>query len=354
MSGTRTTLVEQRDNVAIYRNGPAAYAAFRRVSWGAVIAGAVTALAVLTLLNLLGLAIGMSTINPAEEANPLAGLGTGTLIWFALSNLVALFAGGWVAGRLAGFPKKSTSMTHGFLSWAVFAIFSFWVASSAVGSIFNTVGNTLSRTAGLAADAVQSVAGPIGNAVSDAASGTDFDVTLSDIRREADALLEDTDEAALDPDNYDADAAADRAGDAAQRAARNPGEASDIVTSYIERASDRASNAASAVDKEAVASVIAERRNMSEERAMEVVDGWDRRLDRAYAQAQTQVNQTVDNIQARTPEVAGDIASGVAKAALFAFVGLLLGALAAAFGGASGRQLDAALPGEQAVGAADV
>ena len=345
-------LVETRDNVAIYRDRPGAYAAFRRVSWGAVIAGAVTALAVLTLLNLLGLAIGMSTINPAEEANPLAGLGTGTLIWFGISNLVALFAGGWVAGRLSGFPKKSTSMTHGFLSWAVFAIFSFWVASSAVGSLFNTVGNTLSRTAGLASSAVGAIAQPVGDMVQNQAR--EYDLTFEDVKREALALLEDTDQSALDPDNYNASAQANRAGNVAQRAARNPGEAGDIVSNYVDKLADRASNAASAADKEAVASVIAERRNMSEAKAMEVVNGWESRLDRAADKAQSYAASVSSTVQERTPEIAGNIADGVAKAALFAFIGLLLGAVAAAFGGASGRQLDEAVFGEQAVSAANV
>ena len=352
MENNDKTLVERRDNVAIYRDRPAAYAAVRRVSWGAVFAGAVTALATLALLNLLGLAIGFNSINPAQEANPLAGLGTGTLIWFGISNLVALFAGGWVAGRLCGFPKKSTAMTHGFLSWAVFALFGAWVASSAVGSVFNTVGNTLSRTANLAANGIQSVAQPVGNMASNQADN--YDLTFEDVKREAMALLEDTDKAALDPDNYDANAQGNRAQNVAQRAARNPGEAGDIVSSYVNKLQDRASNVASAADKEAVANVIAERRNMSKEQAMQMVNGWDRRLDRAYTQAESAVSGVVNTVQTEGPQVAGNIADGLAKAALFAFIGLLLGAAAAAFGGVSGRQLDEAVFGEPAIAAADV
>ena len=56
-------------------------------------------------------------------------------------------------------PKKSTAMIHGILSWAVFSVFSFYLAGSATGSVFNAIGNTLSRTASLAADGIGAVAG---------------------------------------------------------------------------------------------------------------------------------------------------------------------------------------------------
>lgn len=93
-----------------------------RVSWGAIIAGALTALAVVALLNLLGLGIGFSTIDPLTEDHALKGLGVGALIWFGLSNLAALFVGGLVAGRMSGYPSRSDGGLHGFLAWALFAM----------------------------------------------------------------------------------------------------------------------------------------------------------------------------------------------------------------------------------------
>jgi len=51
-----------------------------RISWGAILAGTLTALAVVSMLNLLGLGIGFSTIDPMTENDLLNGLGTGTLI----------------------------------------------------------------------------------------------------------------------------------------------------------------------------------------------------------------------------------------------------------------------------------
>ena len=66
----------------------------RRISWGAVFAGALLALITQLGLSLLGAGIGLSTIDPMEERNPLSGIGTGAVIWYALSTLVALYVGG--------------------------------------------------------------------------------------------------------------------------------------------------------------------------------------------------------------------------------------------------------------------
>ncbi len=65
------------------------------------------ALIVQLWLSLLGLGIGLGTIDPTEEANPLRGLGTGAIVWWAISMLLSLFADGYVAGRLARGPVRS-------------------------------------------------------------------------------------------------------------------------------------------------------------------------------------------------------------------------------------------------------
>jgi hypothetical protein len=78
-------------------------AGLRRISWGAVLAGAAMAIAVHVSLSLLGLGIGLSTVDPAVGDTPQAtsfALGAG--IWWVISNLIALVIGGYVAARLSG------------------------------------------------------------------------------------------------------------------------------------------------------------------------------------------------------------------------------------------------------------
>ena len=88
-------------------------AALRRISWGAVLAGAVIVIAVHLSLSLLGLGIGLSTVDPAAGDTPGAksfGLGAG--IWWVISNLIALVIGGYVAARLSGMPLRGDGMIH--------------------------------------------------------------------------------------------------------------------------------------------------------------------------------------------------------------------------------------------------
>jgi hypothetical protein len=74
-----------------------------RISWGAVLAGAIIALATQIVLTLIGVAIGLATLDPATGDNPTGtALGAGAGIWLVLSSLISLFFGGFIAARLAG------------------------------------------------------------------------------------------------------------------------------------------------------------------------------------------------------------------------------------------------------------
>lgn len=96
------------------------------------------------MLNLLGIGIGLTTINPLTESDPFSGLGTGALIWIGLSNIVALFAGGLVAGRMSGLPSNSDGGLHGFLSWALFAMLSLFLITSSIGVMANGMSSAIS------------------------------------------------------------------------------------------------------------------------------------------------------------------------------------------------------------------
>ncbi len=119
-----------------------------RVNWGAIFAGGLTALSIALLLNLLGTGIGFASINPMEEADPMAGLGTGTAIWWTVSNLISLLAGGWVAGRMAGFTNKVDGGLHGFLAWGFYATVSFFLLTTTVSSVLTGVGGTIGNLFG--------------------------------------------------------------------------------------------------------------------------------------------------------------------------------------------------------------
>src|SRR5215207_8830674 len=101
-----------------------------RISWGAVMAGVVVALVTHLILNMIGLGIGVSTLDPAAGAgeNPsIKSLSIGAAAWFVIAGVIAAFAGGYTAGRLAGKPKESTSGWHGLTAWALTTLLVFYL-----------------------------------------------------------------------------------------------------------------------------------------------------------------------------------------------------------------------------------
>ncbi|TXN40121.1 PhnA-like protein [Methylobacterium sp. WL119] len=129
--------------------------ALHSVSWGAVIAGAVIALVAQIILNMVGLGIGLSTIDPAGTGTPTAGsLSSGAGIWFVISGILAATAGGWLAGRLSGKPANTTTAYHGLLAWAVSTLVVVYLLSSAVGGIVSGASSAVSSTLGGAGNLV--------------------------------------------------------------------------------------------------------------------------------------------------------------------------------------------------------
>lgn len=86
-----------------------------RVSWSALLAGAVVALTIYVSLGTLGVAVGLSTAG-ADNVGGNA-LAIGAAIWAAISLLVALFMGGFVTSRSTVGERKDEAMIYGLLLW---------------------------------------------------------------------------------------------------------------------------------------------------------------------------------------------------------------------------------------------
>ncbi|MBZ0289962.1 MAG: hypothetical protein K8I30_20225, partial [Anaerolineae bacterium] len=80
---------------------------FSRLSWGAIIAGSLIAIMIQLSFNLLGIAVGATSIMPENDdpASP-QSIASGAAIWVGLSTLISLFIGGWLAARFAGYPNE--------------------------------------------------------------------------------------------------------------------------------------------------------------------------------------------------------------------------------------------------------
>lgn len=280
-----------RAREADYVSDPSVNAALNKISWGAVFAGMVLALAVQFLLNLLGVGIGAAVIDPATTDNPdpstfsIAGG-----LWFVVSGIVAAFVGGYVASRVSGRPSKATGSYHGLTSWAVTTLVVLYLLTTSVGtlvggafsglsSIIGGVGKTAATVTTAAAPAVATSVDPI-----------------ADIERQVRNATGGNDPAAL------RDAAV-----AAVRAAVTGDEAT------AEEARNRAADA------------IAKAQNIPVDQARTQVQQYEESYKASVERAKQQATEAADTA-----------ATVVSSGALLGFVSLVLGAVAAWFGGASG------------------
>jgi uncharacterized membrane protein YgdD (TMEM256/DUF423 family) len=112
------------------------------VSWPAVFAGAVTAVAVGAMLNLLGVALGAAAMNPFDMTRGDAeAFSAGAGAWVAIANALALFVGGFVASRSAKYADHHKGILHGITVWAIAFLVAILVATStAAAGITNVLG----------------------------------------------------------------------------------------------------------------------------------------------------------------------------------------------------------------------
>lgn len=139
----------------------------KRISWGAVFAGVAIILAVQITLALLGAGIGLGTVDPlARETPEAATFGTAAGIYWAVSILLSVLLGGWVAGRLAGIPRNFDGLIHGVLSWSVGTLLTVYLLTTSIGGMiggaFGMVGNVARTTTEAASNAKPDIQGMAG------------------------------------------------------------------------------------------------------------------------------------------------------------------------------------------------
>ena len=261
-----------------------------RISWGAIVAGVVIAIAVQLVLGILGTGIGLSLVDPVEGTTPgAAGFGIGAGIYWLITTVIALGAGGYAAARVAGVRDRFDGLVHGLVVWGVTLILTLYLLTSAVGGIiggaFRTVGSVASAAGtgiGAAAPKIADVAG----------------VDVTDVREEA-----------------------------AQYLATTPSDPAQMTPEQAQKEIAQELPALAAGGQEGA---------QAENRIVDIVAA-QRKISRPEAQAQVtrakaQFVQTKNKAVA-TAKTATDKAAGAAAGTSFTLViALLIGAAAAAFG----------------------
>src|SRR3954447_6266369 len=257
---------------------------FKRASLGAIIAGVVAALVVQLILNLLGIGIGaasLSAANPAENPGASAfSIGAG--LWWTLSGIVASFCGGVVAGRLCGAAKVSTARWHGFVAWCVTTLVIFYLLTNALGGV---VGGSLS--------ALGNTLGGVTRSAASAVSGTAQNADVGGLEAQVRSLVNPSDTQSIQ---------------------------NNLIT-YIRASATGDQQAANAARDQAV-NGLAGVANISPDEARSRLN----HVEQQYRQTLDQAKQQAT----RAAEVSRQIAS---RAGFFGFIALVLGAIAAWYGG---------------------
>lgn len=269
----------------------AAPAAVRRISWGAIFAGTVVAMVAQLALNLLGLGIGASTVNPTTEQNAFQGLGIAALIWMVLAILVSMFAGGWVAGRLAGMPLDLG--LHGLVTFAFATLLMAFLLTGATGAAIrgtsNVVGQAISASSGAGGGGGQQADGQV------------YGVPRGESQGAVDRWLE------------------------------NQG-----IETNNPQAQERITQAAA---EYAQALVVSDEPRQQRER-QELIDT----IAANTSMTEQEIERKVDELQRQAAQVGEQTAEGVAAGSIGAFVTLVLGAAAAMFGASLAAPRESILP----------
>lgn len=131
-----------------------------RISWGAVLAGGIVAAAIAAALNILGAAIGATTVDAVGRATPGASsLGIGAAVWLVVANTIALAVGGYTAARLSGTSDDTDGVLHGLAVWAIAFLVSAALLGNMVAGLASTAASTASSAAGGAGSMLSAAAG---------------------------------------------------------------------------------------------------------------------------------------------------------------------------------------------------
>lgn len=100
------------------------------ISWAGIVAGALVAVGLSFLLNLLGVSLDLSVFSASAEGSKTIAMG-GFIVLLIIS-VVVMFIAGKVAGKLGRFTCKTRKIgiLHGFLAWVLALIISIVGADS--------------------------------------------------------------------------------------------------------------------------------------------------------------------------------------------------------------------------------
>lgn len=289
----------------------------KRFSWSAIFAGALIAFMIQVTLNAIGLAIGAETIDPAAGQTPFAGVGIGLAIWMGVSAIVALFVGGWVAGR--GVFRSSDGLWNGMATWAVSMVFTLYLVGTAVGNVVGGATNVVMAGFGAVGQAAGAAIPDEG--VSLPGGGN---IDLQSVKSEAVDLMQRAGLAAGSPEG-------ETPGAQGQPALPQNSEQADA---FLARLGKLVSGDFTSQDRQYVTNFLVTQTDLSQAEARQTVQRWESTAQKT----QEKLGEAGEKVEEVTEKAAGTAAEGVSNVSWAGFAILLLTGGAASVGGFFGSK----------------
>lgn len=314
-------------------------------SWGSIIGGVVTVFAVSILLSLLGSSIGLGMID-AHAENPVEGVGVVFGIWSAISLVISLAAGGFVAGRLAG----NAGATHGFLVWAAALLLASMLSMAAIGGAVSLAGKAVGgvfSAAGKAGSVAAQGAGDVASWISEEFDlNLDIDIDAQELRSDVRRVLRESDIEVLQPRylREQLQAARQDVAAALRELRRDDATFDQVASDLVGKLSDRAEHISNQIDRDEIVGLLTENTAMTREEAEDLVAGYQETVDAITHQldnAGEQIDaarQELAELEQQARDAADEAAAALAKSTFWAFLGLILGAVIAGVAGYLGMR----------------
>lgn len=256
---------------------------------------------------MLGAGLGFAVYSPLTADYPVANLSIGGLIIHSICAIASLWFGGWVAGRFSSVRNRATGWLHGFIVWAVATVAGVILVTSGAAWLMSG----LSTVVGGGLSAVGQPAA--------AAAGAAADQAADELKQSAASIAIYVEEAVNN---------------------RGEGSASDGVRAKREigfamaRLFHPAHAGNVAANREAAVTALVNHAGMNPADADTAITDWTASFERLKSDLAT----VKDAAAQKTREATDTAASALAKFSLLAFIGFLIGALAATWGGHLGSK----------------
>lgn len=323
----------------------------RKVSWGSIAGGILTAMSILLLLSILGISLGLTILNPvSEDADN--GASMTMLFWTGGTIILSLAAGAFVAGRLAA----SNGFIHGFLVWATSLIIASILGAMLVGSAVKATANALGSVASASGSVINGVSSIAGSGIQEAGSlildGLDIDTSFEPQKLQANVkdALRKSKIPSLQPEyvQQQLDGAKQDISSAVKKLALQPKDTDVIIQEVMDKLQERGTSITKDVDRNTITKALSENSDMTKDEVNNAVDNIMKAkettndfLNNKFEDIQNKIDnakQQYDEFKQKALEQAAIAASVLAKTAFLTFILLVVGAILSGFTGQLGAK----------------